>query len=96
MSCAFILGYYSRKYPKLSRENRMKRKTLLTTGIIGSLVVGVCCFTPVLVWLFVAVGLTALVVYLDYVLFPALAVFLGITAYAFLRKRDLSGQKNQI
>jgi mercuric ion transport protein len=66
----------------------MKRQTLLKTGIIGSLVAAVCCFTPVLVWLFAAVGITALVVYLDYIFMPALVVFLGITAYAFFRKRD--------
>lgn len=66
----------------------MKRQTLLKTGIIGSLIAAVCCFTPVLVWLFAAVGLAALVGYLDYVLFPTLVVFLGITAYAFFRKRD--------
>jgi mercuric ion transport protein len=66
----------------------MKQKTLLEVGIIGSLVAAICCFTPVLVWLFVAVGFAALVGYLDYVLFPALAVFLGITAYAFLKKKD--------
>jgi mercuric ion transport protein len=66
----------------------MKQKTLLEVGIIGSLVAALCCFTPVLVWLFVAVGLAALVGYLDYVLFPTLAVFLGITAYAFLKKKD--------
>lgn len=66
----------------------MKRQTLLKTGIIGSLIAAVCCFTPVLVWLFSAVGLAALVVYLDYIFMPALVVFLGITAYAFFRKRD--------
>ncbi len=67
---------------------KMKRRALLKTGIIGSVVAAICCFTPVLVWLFAAVGLAALVVYLDYVLFPVLAVFLGITAYAILKKRD--------
>jgi mercuric ion transport protein len=65
----------------------MKRQTLLKTGIISSLIAAVCCFTPVLDWLFAAVGLAALIGYLDYVLFPALVVFLGITAYAFFKKR---------
>ena len=67
----------------------MKRQALLKTGIIGSIVTALCCFTPVLVWLFAGVGLVVLVAYLDFVLFPVLAVFLGITAYAlFIKKTD--------
>ena len=45
-----------------------------------------CCFTPLLVVLLGAVGLSAVLGYLDYVLFPALAVFLALTAYALWRK----------
>jgi len=60
----------------------MNDRTLLRTGIIGSVVAAVCCFTSALVLLVTAVGLSAVIGYLDYVLFPALAVFLGMTAYA--------------
>ena len=63
----------------------MKDKLLLT-GVIGAVVAALCCFTPVLVVLFGAVGLSAVVGYLDYVLLPALAVFVGITIYALWRK----------
>ncbi len=66
----------------------MNEKTLLRTGVIGSVVAAICCFTPALVVLVTAVGLSAVVGYLDYVLFPALAVFLAITGYAlYLRSR---------
>ncbi len=66
----------------------MNEKTLLRTGVIGSVVAAICCFTPALVVLVTAVGLAAVVAYLDYVLFPALAVFLAITGYAlYLRSR---------
>ena len=66
----------------------MNEKTLLRTGIIGTVVVALCCVTPVLVVLVTAVGLAAVVGYLDYVLFPALAVFMAITGYAlYLRSR---------
>ena len=66
----------------------MNDRTLLRTGIIGSAVAVVCCFTPALVVLVTAVGLSAVVGYLDYVLFPALGVFLAITAYAlYLRSK---------
>ncbi len=64
----------------------MKRSALLTTGIIGSLVTALCCFTPVLVVLLGAVGLAAWTGYLDLVLLPALAFFVGLTMYALLRK----------
>jgi len=65
----------------------MKKSTLLKTGIIGTAVAALCCFTPVLVILFGAVGLAAWVGYLDYVLMPALIFFVGLTIYAYTRKK---------
>ena len=64
----------------------MKNETLLKVGIIGTIVAALCCFTPILVILLGAVGLSALVGWLDYVLFPALGLFLAITAYALWKK----------
>ncbi|MDF1584556.1 MAG: mercury resistance system transport protein MerF [Methyloprofundus sp.] len=61
---------------------------LLRTGLIGSIIVALCCFTPVLVILLGVVGLSALTGYLDYVLFPALILFLGIAGYAAFRKHQ--------
>ncbi|MCE8008285.1 MAG: hypothetical protein B7X55_01295 [Rhodobacterales bacterium 34-62-10] len=46
-----------------------------------------CCFTPVLVVLLGAVGLSAWLGWLDYVLLPALAFFIGLTAYAVWRRQ---------
>ena len=65
----------------------MRDATLLRTGIIGSVIAALCCFTPILVVLLGAVGLSALVGWLDVVLLPALALFLGITAYALWRRQ---------
>jgi len=62
-------------------------KTLVRVGAIGTMLVALCCFTPALVVLLGVVGLSALAGYLDYVLLPALAVFIGITIYAISRKR---------
>ena len=59
---------------------------LLQVGIIGSIIAALCCFTPVLVILFGAVGLSALIGYLDLVLLPALAIFLVITGYALWKR----------
>lgn len=60
---------------------------LLKFGIVGAVVAAVCCFTPLLVGLLAAVGLSAAVGWLDVVLLPALAIFAGITVYAVLRQR---------
>ncbi len=68
----------------------MNDRTLLRTWIIGTVVAALCCFTPILVVLFGVVGLSALVGYLDYVLFPALAFFVGLTAYALWRRNSRS------
>ena len=66
----------------------MTNLKMLKTGIIGTVVAGICCFTPLLPFIFGALGLGVLVGYLDLVLLPALALFLGITLYAW--KRHLS------
>ncbi|HEY3074269.1 MAG TPA: mercury resistance system transport protein MerF [Burkholderiales bacterium] len=59
-----------------------RTRRLLHVGIVGTAIAALCCFTPVLVVLLGAVGLAALTGYLDYVLFPALAFFIGLTIYA--------------
>lgn len=61
--------------------------TLLRIGIIGTIVAALCCFTPVLVILLGVVGLSALTGYLDYVLLPALALFMVLGVYAWFRRR---------
>ena len=71
----------------------MNEKRLLRVGVVGTVVAALCCFTPLLVVLLGAVGLSAAVGWLDYVLLPALATFLGITIFAVVRQRRLrSGQ----
>lgn len=66
----------------------MKKKNgLLATGIIGTVVTLVCCFTPILVILLGAAGLGAFTGYLDFILLPVLAVFAGLTLYAFAKQR---------
>lgn len=62
-------------------------RSLLSVGIVGTIVAALCCFTPVLVVLFGVIGLSAFTGYLDYVLFPALGFFIGLTSYAVWRRR---------
>jgi mercuric ion transport protein len=65
----------------------MPDRRLLGIGLFGAAVSAVCCFTPILAALLAAVGLSAAVGWLDYVLLPALAVFIGIVVYALVRKK---------
>jgi mercuric ion transport protein len=62
-------------------------RNLLRTGIVGSVATALCCVTPVLVIALGALGLSAAVGWLDVVLFPLLAVFLGLTGYGLYRRR---------
>ncbi len=55
----------------------------MTTGIVGTLVSALCCFTPLAVSLLGAMGLAAWVGWLDLILIPALVFFIALTAYAF-------------
>jgi len=70
----------------------MNDKTLLGVGIGGTVVAALCCFTPILVVLLGAVGLSAALGWLDYVLFPALAFFIGLTIYAVYRRQKRQAQ----
>ncbi|EAQ24905.1 mercury resistance system transport protein MerF [Roseovarius sp. 217] len=65
---------------------RTDRK-LLATGLIGTVLAALCCFTPVLLVLLGAVGLSAALGWIDYVLLPALAFFVALTVYALWRRQ---------
>ena len=70
-------------------------RRLLKTGIVGTIVAAICCFTPVLVVLLGAVGLSAWLGWLDYVLLPALALFVALTVYAVFRQRTRSSAQER-
>jgi len=77
------------------RSNGNSPDRLLKFGIIGTVIAALCCFTPVLVVLFSAVGLAAMVGYLDAVLFPALGLFILLTVYALWRRQQRSGSQSE-
>jgi mercuric ion transport protein len=66
---------------------KFMNKPLFKVGIIGSVIAALCCFTPILVILFGALGISALVGYLDYVLLPLLGLFLLVMVVALVTKR---------
>lgn len=59
---------------------------LLKAGVIGIIFTALCCFTPILVWLSLALGLSAVIGYLDMILFPVLFIFICITGYALWQR----------
>jgi len=65
------------------------KKRLVQIGAIGSVLVAICCFTPLLVWILGVVGLLAVVGYLDLVLFPLLGLFILLLVIGLL-----AGSKN--
>jgi mercuric ion transport protein len=65
----------------------MKDTTILKTGMIGSAVAAICCATPILGLTLGALGLSAWLGWIDYVLIPALVLFLAITAYGLWRRQ---------
>ena len=63
--------------------NSKPSKKGLYAAITGTIIVALCCFTPILVVTVGIVGLGALTPYLDYVLYPALAVMIVVTYLAY-------------
>lgn len=71
----------------LSMQN-CKDKKRLKMGIIGTVVMAICCFTPVLVIAFGVIGLSAWVGFIDVVLLPGLFIFICLTGFALWRLRS--------
>jgi mercuric ion transport protein len=73
----------------MAKEQKKFRNRFIA-ALVGTGVVALCCSTPALVILFTTVGLAAITPYLDYVLFPALAVFIVLTVISFRKWRKAS------
>lgn len=68
--------------PRRDMKNRF-----LSIGISGTIISALCCFTPILIWVLPVIGLASVMAYLDFVLLPALVVFLVITVIGFWQWR---------
>ena len=79
----------------------MTNKHLLQFGIAGTIITAICCFTPALVLLLAAAGLSAWLAWLDSLLIPLLVVFMAITAFALMgmisasRRRESSNRSTE-
>ncbi len=60
-------------------------------AIAGTIAVAICCFTPILVIAFAAVGLSAFTPYLDYVLFSALGILISLTVVSYRKWKKAQG-----
>jgi mercuric ion transport protein len=63
----------------------MNNRNLLRTGLAGTAIAALCCFTPALAVLLGSLGPSAWLGWLDYVLLPALVLFASLTVYALMR-----------
>ncbi len=68
-----------------------KDKKLLRVGSSGAAIAAICCFTPALVVLVGFVGLSTIVGWLDYGLFPILFASMGLVAYALYLRSGRKG-----
>jgi mercuric ion transport protein len=59
----------------------------MLAALAGTVLVALCCFTPILVVLLGFVGLSAFTPYLDVVLLPALVIMIVLTIVSYLRWR---------
>ncbi len=62
-----------------------KAKKTFITALVGTVVVAVCCFTPILVSALSVIGLGILIPYLDFILFPALLLLIFITIISYVQ-----------
>lgn len=65
----------------------MKGGKLFGVGATGTVVAAVCCATPALAILLGALGLSAWLAWSDYVVIPALLVFLAVAVVGLIRWR---------
>ncbi len=69
----------------------MNDRKLLRTGSLGAAIAAICCFTPALVVLLGFAGLSVIVGWLDYGLFPVLFASMGLVAYALYLRSSREG-----
>jgi mercuric ion transport protein len=61
----------------------------LKIGAVGAIITAVCCFTPVLVIIFSALGIAVITAWLDFILLPLLAVFLILIGWSLWKRHQI-------
>jgi mercuric ion transport protein len=73
-------------------------KRTFYAAVAGTVLVALCCFTPILVITLAAVGMSAFTPYLDYILLPALVmmIVLVFVSYGRWKRACRSGAKELV
>jgi len=82
-------GFFDPKLTSVSlwsNHDSLPGMDVLKVGIFGTIVAAICCFTPALVILLSAIGLSWLIGALDIILIPAFVFFLAMTVYALWKR----------
>jgi mercuric ion transport protein len=72
---------------EMKEQSSKPSKKGLYAALAGTILVALCCFTPILVITLGAVGLSTFTPYLDYVLLPALAILIVLTFISYNKWR---------
>lgn len=73
----------------------MTPKQSFIASLTGTILVALCCFTPILIVILTAVGLGGIIGYLDYILLPALAILLTLMIGSYRRYRKIQQRKEE-
>jgi len=76
----------------MTQSQERYRKACMAAAI-GTVVVALYCFTPLLVLVLGIVGLSFLTPYLDYVLLPALVVLLAVTIISYRKWKKVDSAR---
>ncbi len=74
----------------MKKQSSQPSKKTFYAAVAGTVLVALCCFTPILVITLAAVGLSVFTPYLDYVLFPALVLLIVLVIVSYLRWKKYS------
>lgn len=86
-NCCVICEYSDDACPLSDKNKLVSTNKHLKCSVIATIIVALCCFTPILVIALSTVGLIAVIAYLDMVLLPLLAFMIGLTIFLFLKRK---------
>ena len=72
------------------KTKSMTSRNSMVAALTGTILVALCCFTPLLVLILGGVGLSIFIPYLDIVLLPALILMVVLTILSYVRWRKTS------
>lgn len=71
----------------------MNDRSLITTGVIGTVLAAICCATPLLAVVLGSIGLTAWLANADYIAIPALLLGVALVSLGRYRRQNRPGRE---